>query len=1035
MDRNDLAGTYDSYYFQTGCGPIDYHNHEVFQRMFDRLAQRMVSSLNMGKVLDAGCAMGYLVAALRRLGVEAYGIDISDYAIAQVPAEVRPFCRVGSVTEPFGDRFDLIVCIEVLEHLPGSEPMRAVENLCQHADDVIFSSTPLDFKEATHFNVHPTDYWAELFARNGFVRDVDYDLAFLTPWAMRFRRTREPLGRTVASYERRLWHLQQEVQGARNLALEQRSEMATQQGQINSLREEMAKKDQRILQLNEQIQAKDNQLNGTNQRFASLESQIQAWQGASQHRMQQFCDLFYGLPAPVWRRLWKNPLKALKRLRCTVPFTVVSTQAFTPITQGMNNVWLFGTTGSCLLQTKLSSGRYYLSFRGMALPGAELYVSGEGCGHRRIARLGSQPHDFLVPLFLEQGIDRLTVHLVGQHGIKAWVGDFQIQSEIEEPALIRLRRNLGTWARRNAVAHKLGRLVKRIGRSEPGRWLRQVTGIRPPAIPVPQIPAMPPASLPPPMDYELWRQARLKERARRYAVQPEPGLFSLLTTVWDTPVAYLDVLARSVLHQQDYPSFEWVILDNGSTSIETRDYLEKLTRYPQVKLARVEQNLGIIGGMRHCLERATGRYILPVDSDDYVYPDCLKILAWHIRQHNSPPLLYSDEDMLQEERFYSPYLKPDWDPVLFLSAFYMAHINAIDRELARKLDVYGHSGANGSHDWDTFMRFMLAGHTPVHVPEVLYSWRVHPNSCAFRIDAKPYIAESHRYVLGKYLASRPHAERYWIDENPFCKAPLGWWFRREHREPRPLRSLVFCRESANQDVPLVEIHADYAGHSVEPLSLRFGLKQLKRHASEMAKVGGLVHFILGGMQLRGQEWPWEVLTLCELHPDTVMVGGRVLDGSDRVITGGEYLGMGGDCRCPDVGRPATDPGYGSHMWRQRSVSAVSTMLAVVDAAFLLEFLERGSHPQMSLPFLGAWLGAYALRTGKRVVYSADFTGVLPTPVDWDNLISPQERQAFVKVNRDIIPDYRFYSRHLSLDLARAYTLTSPEQANAVRRAA
>ena len=45
-------------------------------------------------------------------------------------------------------------------------------------------------------------YWAEQFARHGFVRDVDFDASFITPWAVRFRRNSEPMHRVVAGYER-----------------------------------------------------------------------------------------------------------------------------------------------------------------------------------------------------------------------------------------------------------------------------------------------------------------------------------------------------------------------------------------------------------------------------------------------------------------------------------------------------------------------------------------------------------------------------------------------------------------------------------------------------------------------------------------------------------------------------------------------------------------------------------------------------------------------------------------------------------------
>ena len=105
---------------------------------------------------------------------------------------------------------DLITCIEVVEHMPELEAQKAIANFCQHSDDILFSSTPFDYREATHFNVHPPEYWAELFARQGFLRDVDFEATFLTPWAVRFRRTQPPLPRLVRE---RVDRVEQEVAG------------------------------------------------------------------------------------------------------------------------------------------------------------------------------------------------------------------------------------------------------------------------------------------------------------------------------------------------------------------------------------------------------------------------------------------------------------------------------------------------------------------------------------------------------------------------------------------------------------------------------------------------------------------------------------------------------------------------------------------------------------------------------------------------------------------------------------------------------
>ena len=44
----------------------------------------------------------FLFDLARECGVEAFGIDISEYAIGQVHADIRAFCSQGSIAAPFG---------------------------------------------------------------------------------------------------------------------------------------------------------------------------------------------------------------------------------------------------------------------------------------------------------------------------------------------------------------------------------------------------------------------------------------------------------------------------------------------------------------------------------------------------------------------------------------------------------------------------------------------------------------------------------------------------------------------------------------------------------------------------------------------------------------------------------------------------------------------------------------------------------------------------------------------------------------------
>jgi SAM-dependent methyltransferase len=198
------ASAFNEYYYRNCCGQ-PYERSDTWLTFFGEIADRIVTDINPTRVLDAGCAIGMLVEALRARGVDARGIDVSSYAIQSAPDELRPYLREASIAEPFGERFDLIVCIEVLEHMQPGDADRTIANIAAHTDEVLFSSTPFDHKEPTHINVRMPEEWAEAFARPGLYRDVDYDASFITKWATRFSRRSVPVHRLVRDYERRYW--------------------------------------------------------------------------------------------------------------------------------------------------------------------------------------------------------------------------------------------------------------------------------------------------------------------------------------------------------------------------------------------------------------------------------------------------------------------------------------------------------------------------------------------------------------------------------------------------------------------------------------------------------------------------------------------------------------------------------------------------------------------------------------------------------------------------------------------------------------
>jgi SAM-dependent methyltransferase len=260
ITADDLLPLYGPYYFRN-YRQAPYERTAKWLSVFGNMADGIVREIGPRRVLDVGCAMGFLVEALRDRGVDAFGVDLSPHAIDQVRDDIKPYCRVGSLLDPVAERFDLVVCIEVIEHVPPPDAATAVSRLCEAADDVLFSSTPDVYEEDTHLNVRPPEYWASLFATNGFIRDVDLDAAaFVTPWACRFRRSAEPMHRVTATYERKLWALTRETTALRVRLLQvagtlaKQDEALQQRGDVARLQATVAEQQEHLDALNERLQ-------------------------------------------------------------------------------------------------------------------------------------------------------------------------------------------------------------------------------------------------------------------------------------------------------------------------------------------------------------------------------------------------------------------------------------------------------------------------------------------------------------------------------------------------------------------------------------------------------------------------------------------------------------------------------------------------------------------------------------------------------------------------------------------------------------
>ncbi len=214
--QSSLMGTeaddYGETYFRSHCGADEPYEWDSphWRTFFTMVADHIRAVTNPSSVLDVGCARGLLVQAFWEQGVDAYGIDVSEHAIETAHPDVASRLSVGSADKVAGP-WDLITCIEVLEHMAPAEVELAIDAMCAASDRVLISSTPSDFTEPTHVNVREPAAWAASFAERGFFRRIDVDLSFLTPWAVLFERADVTRRDLVSRYELYAYPMRVEV--------------------------------------------------------------------------------------------------------------------------------------------------------------------------------------------------------------------------------------------------------------------------------------------------------------------------------------------------------------------------------------------------------------------------------------------------------------------------------------------------------------------------------------------------------------------------------------------------------------------------------------------------------------------------------------------------------------------------------------------------------------------------------------------------------------------------------------------------------
>ena len=288
--------------------------------------------------------------------------------------------------------------------------------------------------------------------------------------------------------------------------------------------------------------------------------------------------------------------------------------------------------------------------------------------------------------------------------------------------------------------------------------------------------------------YEAWiaqnepTESELQlQRDERFSIEPK---ISIVAATFNTPVRFLKEMINSVL-SQTYSKWELCIADGGSKEEVKAILNEYKAKDSRIKVKYLKENRGISDNFNAAISIATGEYIGFLDHDDMLAPYAIYEIVRAINEDPDAECLYSDEDKIDRDsrKRFEPHFKPDWSPDLLRSLNYICHFFVIKKDLLGKIGVF-RKDFDGAQDYDLILRATERAKKIIHIPKILYHWRVNKRSTAGGPDRKIYAYRSARKALEEHLKRTGLDGRIEMMEIPGC-------YKVSYRIPKtPLLSII-----------------------------------------------------------------------------------------------------------------------------------------------------------------------------------------------------------------------------------------------------
>ena len=219
---------------------------------------------------------------------------------------------------------------------------------------------------------------------------------------------------------------------------------------------------------------------------------------------------------------------------------------------------------------------------------------------------------------------------------------------------------------------------------------------------------------------------------------------SILVPLYNTPENFLREMTESVIGQT-YKNWELCLADASDAGHEYVKNVVKeyaLQHKGHVRYKRLKENKGISENTNECISLASGDYFALLDHDDVLDKRALEKAAGAIIKEKAD-FVYSDEAKFTTDisDWFAPNYKPDFSKYELRAHNYICHLTVYSRALLEQVGLY-RKECDGSQDHDMVLRLTEKARKIVHIPSILYYWRVHEQSVSSGVQQKSYAVDA-----------------------------------------------------------------------------------------------------------------------------------------------------------------------------------------------------------------------------------------------------------------------------------------------------